>query len=376
MGKNVSQKAHNVSGSVPCDPRLIKARGYYYRYDEVSHPKPVRQKFPHFDIRAAGESIIRIESEDEHIQRLYLEELLKETSSSCEGKKDHESFNWEQNIDLVGIEPILEFLNDYSGYDVTKPKPFIDPLEMIGDCLLGNALRRALKSKKGLARLRLYAEQFNSAVDYAGKHSEEAASDIAKESRSWPVNLGPRKADLDKAKKHLADLGLAQQVEFNIGKKPPDLFSPGTIIACKVIEYIYDFRATGLSQESESDRSMSDHGFGFEEVYPFPEKLGKTLWLLPSPDEEASVGKWADACWEIIMCFSQGHPEKIDKLRKTSDGTAKNYAQTYGHDEAIGENSKAIDNQRRKAIKNGLKKAVRSLLSSNYEAIRLKFIWG
>ncbi len=372
----MSQKAHNISGTVPCDPRLIKARGYYYHHDEVGPPKPVRQKFPHFDIHAAGESKIRIESEDEHIQRLYLEELLKEGTSSCKDQKDHELFSWEQNMDLLGIEPILEFFNDYSGADVSKPKPYIDPLELIGDCLLGNALRRALQSKKGLARLRLYAEQFNSALNYASQHSEDAARDIAKESRSWPVNLGSRKADLEGAKQHLANLGLAQQVEFNIGKKPPDLSSPRTIIACKAIEYIYHFRATSLSQESESDRSISDHGFAFEEVYPFPEKLGKTLWLLPAPDEEASVKEWADACWEMIMHFSQGHPENIDKLRKTSDGTAKNYVLTYGHNEAACENSKAVDNQRRKAIKNGLKKTVRSLLSGNYEAIRLKFIWG
>lgn len=39
MGKNVSQKAHSVSDTVPCDSRLIKARGYYYRYDEAGHAR-------------------------------------------------------------------------------------------------------------------------------------------------------------------------------------------------------------------------------------------------------------------------------------------------------------------------------------------------
>lgn len=146
------------------------------------------------------------------------------------------------------------------------------------------------------------------------------ASQIAKSSVIWPMNLQARTVERNKQLKSLDKLGFGELFPPRGRGKAPDYDSFSTRLAQRILGYVLSVKSTHLPDTPV---------FPKDEIYPISFSLVQRIWNLPELSMRNS-SKWIDVCWKVLWETTDGKPEQDIELRRLGESRRSEHEVSYG----------------------------------------------
>ncbi|WP_309398567.1 hypothetical protein [Cerasicoccus maritimus] len=182
----------------------------------------------------------------------------------------------------------------------------------------------------------------------ADKHEEETKG-IARRQLLWPVLMGPRGNQKEKASEWVRSLELAKDYIENPTKQGVDRSLEANAYAHHLIEYLDRLRRIKLTASPGSFMPPA-------RVIPIPLELYAEIHAL-APLSSANADDWFNSAWNILMFFTEQHPERYAALEHLGEYQVKEDRSTTLNKRSID----AEDRSRMMGIRKVLKQSFRRI---------------